>query len=100
MTDLDVLNRYATIRTRADKALKPLLFNLPSMSPSSDLSWEFPDSPRLSAESYGYSLMNLYAGSESTITLWVEVRFGINDEETVFLDFSEKYFSAWMEANS
>lgn len=100
MTDMEVINRYASMRHKAEKALKPLLFILPSMNPTPDLNWVFPHSPRLSKELYGYSLVSLYASSERKISLTINVRFGINDEETVFLTFSDKYFTAWLAANS
>ncbi len=100
MSDIDVLNRYSSIRHRAERALKPLLFNLPHMIPTPDLDWVFPHSPRLSTERYAYSLVSLYVSSETKISMTVNVIFGINDEETVCLTFSDKYFTAWLAANS
>lgn len=100
ISELEVLNQYSTIRHRVEKALKPLLFNLPHMIPTPDLHWTGDVRKELSTASSSHKFVNMYVSSEHEITVSVNTSFGINDDELILLYFSEKYFSAWLGANS
>lgn len=96
----EVISQYEQVRSRVSKALKPMLFQLPRMIPTTDLDWTGDVRQELSTAVYGYNLNSMWASSETKISVSVDVTFGINDTERLILTFSDKYFNTWLAANS